>query len=280
MMDIREKFENIQWQKLDRSAPLVLLVLILMLCWKLASILWWVVAPPQLLQPEQVTMGSKQVQVPNISTFSLFYEAGAGTTQADDNVDMQLQGVMVSSPSSRSTAVIKMGETAERYVLGQLVGSTAYRLVAVSWDSVVLKNNNGATKTLKFNGIGNLYQPEPEQEGGGQQSGDVPPIVAEPSSQSAIGHAIEQMTSDREEYMKKMGVNAGGGQGYEVTDQTPSALRNKLGLRAGDRILSLNGKSVGQGQSDVQLLEQAKREGQVKIEIKRGDQVMTLQQSL
>lgn len=279
-MNIREQFENIQWQKLDRAAPLVLLLLILMLCWKLASILWWVVAPPQLVQPEQVTMGSKQTQVPNISTFSLFYEAGTETAQADDNVDMQLQGVMVSSPSSRSTAVIKMGESAESYVIGQVIGSTAYRLAAVYWDNVVLKNNNGATKILKFNRIANLYQPQPEQGGGGQPSGDVPPIVAAPSSQNAIGQAIEKMTEDREEYLKKMGVNAGGGQGYEVTEQTPAALRNKLGLRAGDRILSLNGKSVGQGQSDVQLLEQAKREGHVKIEIKRGDQVMTLQQSL
>lgn len=279
-MNIREQWDNIQWQKLDKTAPLVLFIVILMLCWKLASILWWVVAPPQLVQPEQVTMGSKQTQVPNISTFSLFYEAGAETSNADDNVDMQLQGVMVSSPSSRSSAVIKIGETAERYIIGQLIEGTAYRLAAVYWDNVVLKNNNGAMKTLKFNGIGNLYQPQPEQEGGEQQSGDVPPIVAAPSSQNAIGQAIEQMSEDREEYMKKMGVNAGGGQGYEVTDQTPSALRSKLGLRAGDRILSLNGKSVGQGQSDVQLLEQAKRDGRVKIEIKRGDQVMTLQQSL
>lgn len=279
-MNIREQWDNIQWQKLDKTAPLVLFIVILMLCWKLASILWWVVAPPQLVQPEQVTMGSKQTQVPNISTFSLFYEAGAEISNADDNVDMQLQGVMVSSPSSRSSAVIKIGETAERYIIGQLIEGTAYRLAAVYWDNVVLKNNNGAMKTLKFNGIGNLYQPQPEQEGGEQQSGDVPPIVAAPSSQNAIGQAIEQMSEDREEYMKKMGVNAGGGQGYEVTDQTPSALRSKLGLRAGDRILSLNGKSVGQGQSDVQLLEQAKRDGRVKIEIKRGDQVMTLQQSL
>ncbi|MNC38614.1 hypothetical protein D3C75_872320 [compost metagenome] len=88
------------------------------------------------------------------------------------------------------------------------------------------------------------------------------------------------MNENRDEYLKNMGVNASGGQGYEVTDQTPAALRNKLGLRSGDRILSLNGQSVGQGQSDVQLLEQAKRDGKVKIEIKRGDQVMTIQQSL
>ncbi|EPK2779245.1 PDZ domain-containing protein, partial [Acinetobacter baumannii] len=52
-----------------------------------------------------------------------------------------------------------------------------------------------------------------------------------------------------------------------------------LGLRPGDRIVSLNGQTVGQGQTDVQLLEQARRAGQVKIEIKRGDQVMTIQQN-
>lgn len=278
-MNIREQFEKIQWQKIDRAAPFVLLLFILVLCWKLAAILWWVVAPPQLIQPEQVTMGSKQIQVPNISSFALFYEVGAETANADDNIDMHLQGVMVSSPSRNSTAVIKVGETAERYVIGQLIDGTAYRLAAVYWDNVVLKNNTGSTKVLKFSGIANLYQPEPSQEAE-TQSTNPPPIVAAPGSQNAIGQAIEQMTDDREEYLKKMGVNTGGGQGYEVTEQTPAALRNKLGLRPGDRILSLNGKSVGQGQSDVQLLEQAKREGQVKIEIKRGDQVMTFQQSL
>lgn len=278
-MNIREQLEKIQWQKIDRTAPLVLLLLILVLCWKLAAMLWWVIAPPQLMQPEQVTMGSKQLQVPNISSFALFYEAGADTNSSNDNIDMHLQGVMVASLSRNSTAVIKVGETAERYIIGQLVDGTAYRLAAVYWDNVVLKNNSGSTKVLKFSGITNLYQPQPNQETQ-TQSSNPPPIVAEPGSKSAIGQAIEQMSDDREEYLKKMGVNTGGGQGYEVTEQTPAALRNKLGLRPGDRILSLNGKSVGQGQSDVQLLEQAKREGQVKIEIQRGDQVMTFQQSL
>ncbi|WP_374990767.1 type II secretion system protein N [Acinetobacter rudis] len=278
-MNIREQLEKIQWQKIDRTAPLVLLLFILVLCWKLAAMLWWVIAPPQLMQPEQVIMGSKQLQVPNISSFALFYEAGADTNSSNDNIDMHLQGVMVASLSRNSTAVIKVGETAERYIIGQLVDGTAYRLAAVYWDNVVLKNNSGSTKVLKFSGITNLYQPQPNQETQ-TQSSNPPPIVAEPGSKSAIGQAIEQMSDDREEYLKKMGVNTGGGQGYEVTEQTPAALRNKLGLRPGDRILSLNGKSVGQGQSDVQLLEQAKREGQVKIEIQRGDQVMTFQQSL
>ena len=64
-----------------------------------------------------------------------------------------------------------------------------------------------------------------------------------------------------------------------MTSNTPAALRTKLGLQPGDRIVSLNGQAVGQGQNDAQLLEQARREGQVKLEIKRGDQVMTIQQN-
>jgi general secretion pathway protein C len=75
-----------------------------------------------------------------------------------------------------------------------------------------------------------------------------------------------------------MGVSSSAGGGFEVTARTPAGLRNKLGLQPGDRIMSLNGQAVGQGQSEAQLLEQARREGQVKLEIKRGDQVMTVQQ--
>ena len=85
------------------------------------------------------------------------------------------------------------------------------------------------------------------------------------------------MQDNRDQYLQDMGVSASGG-GYEVSLKTPSALRNKLGLQPGDRIMSLNGQTVGQGQTEAQLLEQARREGQVRLEIKRGDQMMTVQQ--
>jgi general secretion pathway protein C len=101
---------------------------------------------------------------------------------------------------------------------------------------------------------------------------------AQNSSQSALGQAIQQMQENREQYLKNMGVS-GGSDGYEISDRTPTNLKNTLGLRSGDRILSINGQTVGQGLSEVQLLEQVRREGHAKIEIKRGDQVMTIQQS-
>lgn len=279
-MSIRAQLNNIQWSRIDRVSPLVLFVLILALCWKLASIFWWLLAPPQVIQPEQVVLGSKQTQVPNISSFSLFYEAGSTATQANDSLPMQLQGVMVAQPSRLSSAVIKVNETAERYVVGQMIEGSSYQLAEVHWNHVLLKQNNGSTRELKFNGIENLYQPLEPQQNNSAPMNHAAPVEQAQTQQSVLGQAIEQIGEDREEYLKKMGVNTAGGEGYEVTDQTPTALRSKLGLRPGDRIMSLNGQSVGQGQNDAQLLEQAKREGKVKIEIKRGDQTMTIQQSL
>ena len=281
-MNIKERFENISWKKTEHLAPVVLFLLILALCWKLASIFWWVVAPPQVMQPEQVSLGSQQIQVPNISSFSLFEEVGSSAT-ADDSIPMVLQGVVVSYPARFSSAVIKVKETADRYAVGDPIEGTSYQLSEVYWDHIVLSQNGNNSKELRFTGLDSLYQPMLGQSTDQNTSPPVSNPVPSPqqnSSQNALGQAIERMNENRDEYLKNMGVNASGGQGYEVTDQTPAALRNKLGLRSGDRILSLNGQSVGQGQSDVQLLEQAKRDGKVKIEIKRGDQVMTIQQSL
>ncbi|MEF9958104.1 MAG: type II secretion system protein N [Acinetobacter sp.] len=285
-MSLKEKFEHISWKKTEHIAPIALLILILVLCWKLASIFWWVVAPPQVMQPEQVSLGSQQVQVPNISSFSLFNEVGANSS-ADDSVAMVLQGVVVSYPARFSSAVIKVKETADRYVVGDTIEGTSYTVSEVYWDHVVLSQNGSNGKELRFTGLDNLYQPLPNNASGQNTSmpSNSPEQTPQPSqqpnqNQNALGQAIDRMNENREQYLKNMGVNASNGQGYEITEQTPAALRNKLGLRTGDRILSLNGQSVGQGQSDVQLLEQAKREGKVKIEIKRGDQVMTIQQSL
>ncbi|WP_111861017.1 type II secretion system protein N [Acinetobacter sp. CFCC 10889] len=284
-MNIKDQLEQVSWKKLDKLAPLVLLLLILAISWKLAAMFWWTIAPPQVMQSEAVQLGAQQPQVPNISSFALFYEANKSEAQADESIPMQLQGVVVGYPSRNSSAVIKVNEVADRFIVGQNIENSGYELSEVYWDRVVLRQASGATRELKFNSLGNLYQPlEPSQ----SAANDVAPVqvpAATPetspnNNQTALSQAIEKMNQDKDQYLKNMGVNTQGGQGYEVTDQTPSALRNKLGLRSGDRIISLNGQAVGQGQSDVQLLEQAKRDGKVRIEIKRGDQVMTIQQSL
>lgn len=272
-----EKIQQLNWKQADRAAPILLVLLILYLCWKLASIFWLLVAPPQVMQVEPIALGSQQAQVPNIAAFALFQEVG-GTTAADESANLLLQGVMVGYPSQFSSAVIKMNEVADRYRVGENIANTSYQLAEVYWDRVLLRQNNGTTRELKFKGIENgldqsIVQPVANASSSNNQVTQIP----QSQEQNALGQAVQKIQQDREQYLKDMGVNAGG-EGYEVTSRTPTALRSKLGLQPGDRIMSLNGQAVGQGQSDAQLLEQARREGQVKIEIKRGDQVMTIQQ--
>ena len=272
------KIQQLNWKQADRAAPILLALLILYLCWKLASIFWLLMAPPQVIQLERVELGSQQPQVPNISSFALFQEAGKSAA-ADENINLVLQGVVVGFPSQFSSAVIKVNDVADRYRVGESIDTTSYQLAEVYWDRVVLRQNNGSTRELPFKRMENgldqpIVQPVVNAPSSNHQS-----IQAVPSQESsALGQAVQKIQEDREQYLKDMGVNAASG-GYEVTSRTPAALRSKLGLQPGDRIMSLNGQAVGQGQSDAQLLEQARREGQVKLEIKRGDQVMTIQQN-
>lgn len=275
--------KNIELKQINRAAPVVLLLLILYLCWKLAALFWLLIAPPQAMQLDRVELGSQQAQIPNISAFSLFQEVGqsAGVVETANII---LQGVVVASPSYNSSAVLKINDQVDRYRVGEMLANSGFELAEVYWDRVILRRSTGATQEVLFKGLENgLNQPiVPETSVSSSSMPAMPSnsgMPEQPSPRNEIGRAIQQMQENKDQYLQNMGVSAADGS-YEVTSRTPAALRNRLGLRPGDRILSLNGQTLSQGQTEAQLLEQARREGQVKLEIKRGDQVMTIQQDL
>ncbi|ENX16665.1 type II secretion system protein C [Acinetobacter sp. CIP 51.11] len=275
--------KNIELKQINRAAPVVLLLLILYLCWKLAALFWLLIAPPQAMQLDRVELGSQQAQIPNISAFSLFQEVGqsAGVVETANII---LQGVVVASPSYNSSAVLKINDQVDRYRVGEMLANSGFELAEVYWDRVILRRSTGATQEVLFKGLENgLNQPIVPKTSVSSSSMPAMPsnsgMPEQPSPQNEIGRAIQQMQENKDQYLQNMGVSAADGS-YEVTSRTPAALRNRLGLRPGDRILSLNGQTLSQGQTEAQLLEQARREGQVKLEIKRGDQVMTIQQDL
>ncbi len=275
--------KNIELKQLNRATPVVLLLLILYLCWKLAALFWLLIAPPQAMQLDRVELGSQQAQIPNIGAFSLFQEVGQ-SAGAVETTNIILQGVVVASPSYNSSAVLKINDQVDRYRVGEMLANSGFELAEVYWDRVILRRSTGATQEILFKGLENgLNQPiVPETSVSSSSMPAMPSnsgMPEQPSPQNEIGRAIQQMQENKDQYLQNMGVSAADGS-YEVTSRTPAALRNRLGLRPGDRILSLNGQTLSQGQTEAQLLEQARREGQVKLEIKRGDQVMTIQQDL
>lgn len=275
--------KNIDVKQINRAAPVILLLLILYLCWKLAALFWLLIAPPQAMQLDRVELGSQQAQIPNIGAFSLFQEVGQ-SVGAIETTNIILQGVVVASPSYNSSAVLKINDQVDRYRVGEMLANSGFELAEVYWDRVILRRSTGATQEVLFKGLENgLNQPiVPETSASSSSMPAMPSnsgMPEQPSPQNEIGRAIQQMQENKDQYLQNMGVSAADGS-YEVTSRTPAALRNRLGLRPGDRILSLNGQTLSQGQTEAQLLEQARREGQVKLEIKRGDQVMTIQQDL
>lgn len=270
--------DQLDLKKLDQVAPVIFALLLIYLCWKLATLFWLVLAPMQAMQFERVNLGSQQASVPNISHFALFKanQAPAAIT----NSNMSLHGVVIGSPSQFSSAVIKANNVAERYRVGEFIADSNYQLAEVYWDKVILRSPTGATEILKMATMENLNQ---DLSFKAQQNPAPAPSTAAltPSNtEQAMGQAVQQLQQNREQYLQTMGATSDGGEGYQVSARTPLVLRRKLGLQPGDRVLSLNGQRLSAGQNEAQLLEQARQSGQVKLEVQRGDQVITIQQDL
>lgn len=277
---MQQWFAKFDLQKLDKLAPILFLILLLWLSWRLANLFWWFVAPPQLPTIQPVILGSQQAVLPNIVRFSLFEEQGKNpqAQQTQMNVSLKLEGVVLANPQYLSSAVIRVDNKVQTYRVSKPIESTDFTLAEVYWDRVIVRDGSGQTREVRF-GDSNNPTGRPISGATHSQHSSNPPISSPQSEQSqAISQAIEQLQQDREQYLSNMGVNAGQN-GFEITDRTPPALRARLGLRAGDRIVSVNGQTIGAGTNEAQLLEQIRRTGQAKIEIQRGNQTMTIQQN-
>lgn len=262
----------LQLKMLDGAAPWVLFVLVVWLSWKLAALLWLLVAPPQSPVVRDMVFQPRTVTAPNINGFNLFKQNTASMPAAQPDVPLKLEGVFMGQPAQNSAAVIRAAEKSDRYRVGQQIEGSSMQLYAVAWDHVVLRDASGRETSLYFGD-----QPSTAGDSGAAAAlGQLPDEGQQ--AQAAIGDAIRQLQSNPGGYLNQMGVMPTS-RGYEVTATAPADLRNRLGLRPGDRIVSLNGRPLGQVQNDIRLLEQIQQQRSAQIEIRRGEQTMTIQQS-
>lgn len=284
MTNIQQWLARFNAEKLNKLAPVLFFILMLWLCWRLANLFWWFASPPKAPTIQPVVLGSQQVRMPDIVRFSLFEEQGQNPQAQQANLRVKLEGVVLASPSYLSSAVLRVNNTAGSYRVGETIDETNMTLVEVYWDRVFIRESSGQTREVKFGDeTSTANTPPPAQGSSSSQQRNQPTTAQQPNTENkrsdrAIDQAIEKLKQDREQYLGQMGVTTGQN-GFEVTDQTPAALRARLGLKAGDKILSVNGQALSSGVNEAQLLEQVRQAGQAKIEIQRGDQTMTIQQS-
>lgn len=287
---------------INRIAPWGLFVVMVWLAWRLAQLFWLFLAPPVVpsLSPE-----SPQITTPQAfdsHAFAIF--ATPNPTPAPTNLpppNVQLKGVMPAKPDRYSSAVLEVNGVIKNYRLNETLTDTDYRLVAVSWNEVVIASskdqqsvirlrdplslNQGLKNDQNRQQISNATLPAHTHNNNPLPNAQTPPTSSQQGQASesdpisnAFSHAITELQQNPANYLSQMGVMATG-DAYEVSDVMPEEIRQQLGLEVGDRVLSVNGQGVGSDfAKDADLLRQIQQSGDVSVQVQRGDQVITIRQ--
>jgi len=287
--------------RVERLAPWVFFILIVWLCWQIASVFWMILNPPASPFARSVPLGSGAPSTPNITGFNYFAENNASPQTAQADLPMRLEGIFMAQPDSLSAAVINVNNASARYRVGQQIDNTGYQLASVNWNVVTLQRNDGSTQQLKFDqpsliGGGNPPAGHPGAQAGvvnGMAGGVVngmvngsplrtpdPRFGGAAGRQNALNDAVRQMRDNPTGYVAQMGLQSSGdGRGYEVSGSAPPNLLSQFGLKVGDKILSVNGQPVGNPTNDAQLMQQMQQGHNAQVQIQRGSQTLTVQQS-
>lgn len=282
---------------LNRCSGWLLLLVIAWLCWTAARLLWLLLAAPLApalpLAPLQNSSASDKDYS---GLFAIFSDPDPVTAAVQPPPNVGLKGVLLAIPESLSSALLDVNGEVKNYRIGDDLKDSHYTLVAVDWNSVIIADANDKQTVISMPEAMPLDQsamlagavsnqrlpdtsmlptaPQPAQDIGTEST----ETGSESNPQSAIEEAVTALQENPASYLSRMGVMAAG-ESYQVTAAMPSKLRNRLGLEPGDKVLTVNGQSVGNNPAqDAGVLQQVQQAGEAQIEVQRGEQVITIRQ--
>ncbi|MGE6572178.1 type II secretion system protein N [Psychrobacter namhaensis] len=282
---------------LNRCSGWLLLLAIAWLCWTAARLLWLLLAAPLAPALPLAPLQSSSASDKDYSgLFAIFSDPDPVTAAVQPPPNVGLKGVLLAIPESLSSALLDVNGEVKNYRIGDDLKDSHYTLVAVDWNSVIIADANdkqtvismpeampldqsamlaGAVSNQRLPDISMLpTAPQPAQDIGTEST----ETGSESNPQSAIEEAVTALQENPASYLSRMGVMAAG-ESYQVTAAMPSKLRNRLGLEPGDKVLTVNGQSVGNNPAqDAGVLQQVQQAGEAQIEVQRGEQVITIRQ--
>lgn len=291
---------------LNRLSPLALLLSLLWLCWVLAQLLWLLLAPPTAPRLPVVALQPTAIQTVPQDTYMVFANPMPQVPVNQPPPDVKVQGVMVATPAHLSSAILLMNGVSQGYGINDPLANSGYTLAAVFWDKVMIADANGQTMDIPLREPMQLDQPNAfanpatgmmpqtlatlptDVDGFGVDDFDVDGFGDvggfnggehhDLGGVNAFEQAADELRHNPAGYLSRMGVMAVG-DGYQVTDAMPSDIKNRLGLEAGDRVISVNGQSVGSNpMQDADVIQQVQQSGTASIQVQRGEQVITIRQ--
>ncbi|HVL00167.1 MAG TPA: type II secretion system protein N [Dongiaceae bacterium] len=240
----------------------------------------------------------RRVDAGTIAQWHLFGEEGqkpVAQAQTEDVVApptrlaLELQGVFVAPKEEDSTAMISESrKESQLYRIGSKVAGSA-TLTAVYADRVLL-SINGKLEALYFPDAkgpgagpgmtrstpppsgqppmrsvsartGRMTDMPPPGAGGGVPRGAMPGVE---QAQEVINSLQAEISANPDAVLGQFGLATNNGRGYKVTDSSNPAFA-AIGARPGDVLVSVNGRSLGDPQADVNLIKEVMESGCAKV---------------
>ena len=284
---------------LNRFSTWLLLLAIAWLCWTAARLLWLLLAPPLAPALPLVPLQNNAASSTDYSSlFAIFADPDPVAAVVQPPPNIVLKGVLLAIPESLSSALLEVNGEVKNYRIGDTLKDSDYSLVAVAWNEIVIADAADKEMVIQMpeampldqsamitGGVsnqrlqdGNMLPNAPLSDQTNTDNQPAAEATGENAPKSAIDEAVTELQGNPASYLSRMGVMAGG-DSYQVTAAMPANVRNRLGLEPGDKVLKVNGQSVGSNPvQDANVLQQVKQAGEAQIEVQRGDQVITIRQ--
>ena len=283
------------------------ILIIIGIAYTLAMTGWYFVSGPTPLaladdKPKAGRAGVKPaLTVAEIAARNLFGQAkdNAATQAAVDapetRLRLTLEGVFQAEKPEESAAIVAEPNKPGELVLvgGKLPGNAT--LAEVHADRIVLRRGT-VPETLRFSDQPPMFTasnrddapiPEPsdtvndEPPQPPESNNDAPDVPAEaaadPNSSASLGSVVEsyreKLQQDPAGTLNSLGVapvSSSGAQGYRLDNIANSPYLAQTGLQPGDVVLSVNGKPVGDVQSDQAEMANIIAQGSARLEVQRG----------
>ena len=276
----------------------------------LAESVWFFAVSPDpqhvATAPATAPVAAPGMDVERIAAAHLFGRPGARGAAAaaldrtpDTKLNLVLAAVFEASDPAASVAVIgTQGRTAEAYRIGdELTGGA--RLAEVHSDLVVI-SRGGVREALRFNdlpltagtggtrGTPSVARPAADTPSASEPLLDAPRYRSrEPTEADTVPSVVDayrsRLRDDPERALSDIGlqvVSASETRGYRVASLANAPQLAQTGLQAGDVIVSVNGRPVGDVRADRMEIDNVLAAGAARLEVQRGERRFFVKASL
>lgn len=279
-----QPFARLYEQHGRKLPPAAVLLLIVVIAWLAARLVWALVPTPAGARwqaptlPAQQLATRRQTDVQAIVDRKLFgtYLATADARNAADapetRLSLTLIGILSATQDRESRALIGSSNGDEKpYAIGDTV-IRGVSLQAIFPDRVIL-SRGGTLETLRLN-----------KEAPSTAVASAPPASVASGATQMLTRIRDEVLSDPSkvsQYIRVQPANVNGQlKGFRVYPGRERGAFNQLGLRPGDLVTQVNGIQLDDSQKALQMLTELSKANSVSLTIERGGQTQNFNVTL